>query len=218
MSIPLTVESGKPNMDAKLLAAGIAFLGLAACAENPHLPTRAAAPQVAAAQQPYRLGVDDTVEVSVWKNPDLSVTEPVRTDGKISVPLVGDVTASGRTPSEVAHVIQNKLSYFVRDPQVAVIVTGMQSHEYIDRVRVTGAVRAPRSLPYRPGMTVLDAVLAAGGVNNFAAPNDTTLYRQGKESDKSMHIALGKILSDGKMSTNVRLRPGDIISVPQRLF
>jgi len=203
-------------MDAKYFAVGLALLGLTACAENPHTPTNAVALNRAA--QPYQLGVDDTVQVSVWKNPDLSTTEPVRPDGKISVPLIGDVQAAGQSPMQVAAQIQNKLSYFIRDPQVAVIVTGMKSHEYIDRVRVTGAVRDPRSLPYRPGMTVLDAVLAAGGVNNFAAPNDTTLYRQASAKEKSIHIDLGSILSDGRMSTNVPLRPGDIITVPQRLF
>lgn len=204
-------------MHAKYLAVSVALLGLAACAENPPAPPQTvsfAAPHAA----PYHLGVDDTVDVSVWKNPDLSVAEPVRPDGKISVPLIGDVTASGRTPAQVASRIRNKLSYFIRDPQVAVIVTGMKSHEYLDRVRVTGAVRDPRSLTYHPGMTVLDAVLAAGGVNNFAAPNDTKLYRDGPKHDQSIPVHLGSILSDGRMKTNFPLRPGDIISVPQRLF
>lgn len=204
-------------MDAKYLTAALALLGLTACADNPPVASHNVA-SAYSTSQPYRLGPDDTVEVSVWKNPDLSVKEPVRPDGKISVPLVGDVRASGLTPPDVAHKIQNKLSYFIRDPQVAVIVTGMKSHEYLDRIRVTGAVRDPRSLPYRPGMTVLDAVLAAGGVNNFAAPNDTTLYRETSAKDHSIHIDLGSILADGKMQTNVPLRPGDIISVPQRLF
>lgn len=203
-------------MDAKYFAVGLALLGVTACAENPPISNHVALTRTI--PEPYHLGVDDTVQVSVWKNPDLSTTEPVRPDGKISVPLIGDVQATGLTPMQVAARIQNKLSYFIRDPQVAVIVTGMQSHEYIDRVRVTGAVRDPRSLPYRPGMTVLDAVLAAGGVNSFAAPNDTTLYRPASTRKKSIHIELGNILSDGRMSTNVPLRPGDIISVPQRLF
>ncbi|MHB1941854.1 MAG: XrtA/PEP-CTERM system exopolysaccharide export protein [Acidiferrobacteraceae bacterium] len=204
-------------MNVKLLVVGLTLLGLAACAENPPTPPRAVS--FAAAQAgPYRLGVDDTVDVSVWKNPDLSVTEPVRPDGKISVPLIGDVAASGLTPTQVASKIRNKLSYFIRDPQVAVIVTGMKSHEYLDRVRVTGAVRNPRSLAYHPGMTVLDAVLAAGGVNNFAAPNDTMLYRDGTKHDQAIPIHLGSILSDGRLKTNLPLRPGDIISVPERLF
>lgn len=204
-------------MDAKYITAALALLGLTACADNPPVAHRNVA-SVYSNRAPYQLGPDDTVQVSVWKNPDLSVKEPVRSDGKISVPLVGDVPAAGLAPADVAHNIQNKLSYFIRDPQVAVIVTGMKSHEYLDRIRVTGAVRDPRSLPYRPGMTVLDAVLAAGGVNNFAAPNDTRLYRETTAKNRSIHIDLGSILADGKMGTNVPLRPGDIISVPQRLF
>jgi polysaccharide export outer membrane protein len=110
----------------------------------------------------YLIGVDDMVQVSVWRNPDLGITAPVRPDGKISVPLVGDVTAGGRTPDEVAKDLQQKLAAYVREPQVTVILTELRSHEYLSRVRVTGAVRQPISIPYRQGMTVLDAVLAAG--------------------------------------------------------
>ncbi|MHB1950485.1 MAG: XrtA/PEP-CTERM system exopolysaccharide export protein [Acidiferrobacteraceae bacterium] len=204
-------------MHAKHLAVGLAVLGLSACAGSPPAPPQPVSFSASHAT-PYHLGVDDTVDVSVWKNPDLSVSEPVRPDGKISVPLIGDVTASGRTPTQVAARIRQRLSYYIRDPQVAVIVTGMKSHEYLDRVRVTGAVRDPRSLTYHPGMTVLDAVLAAGGVNAFAAPNATKLYRDGPKQDKSISVHLGNILSDGSMKTNFPLRPGDIISVPQRLF
>ena len=119
----------------------------------------------------YHIGVDDQLQVTVWHNPDLSVSVPVRPDGKITVPLIGDVEAGGRTPEEVASVIRQKLQAFVRDPQVAVILTQLRSHEYLSRVRVTGAVRTPVSLPYRQGMTVLDAVLAAGGTTEYAAPD-----------------------------------------------
>ena len=132
-------------------------------------PMVAAGPAVAS----YKIGVDDMVQVTVWKNPELGITAPVRPDGKISVPLIGDVVAGGKAPDEVADDIQKRLAVFVRDPQVAVILTDLRSHEYLSRVRVTGAVRNPVSIPYRQGMTVLDAVLAAGGLTNFAvAPGD----------------------------------------------
>lgn len=127
----------------------------------------------------YQIGVDDQLQVTVWHNPDLSVSVPVRPDGKVTVPLVGDVAAGGRSTDQVAAEIQQKLAQYIRDPQVAVILTELRSHEYLSRVRVTGAVRSPISVPYRQGMTVLDAVLAAGGTTEFAAPDRTELYRHG---------------------------------------
>jgi len=124
----------------------------------------------------YRIGVDDTVQINVWRNPELSVTVPVRPDGKISMPLVGDVLAAGYTPEEFSVIIKKRLQSYVRDPNVTLMVTNLLSNEYLTRLRVTGAVNTSSSLNYRKGMTVLDAVLAAGGINDFAAPDNTTLY------------------------------------------
>ena len=166
----------------------------------------------------YHIGVDDRVQVTVWRNPELSIAGPVRPDGKITVPLIGDVEAGGRTPAEVAETIKKQLSAYIRDPNVAVIITELRSHEFLSRVRVTGAVRTPRSFPYRQGMTVLDAVLEAGGVNDFAAPNRTKLYRKAKDKVDIYEIELGAILTKGQLQTNLPLRPGDVITVPERLF
>lgn len=166
----------------------------------------------------YRIGVDDEVKVSVWQNPGLDVSVPVRPDGKISVPLVGDVEAGGRTPEEVAGEIQEKLKTYVRDPQVTVILTELRSHEYLSRVRVTGAVRQPISVPYRQGMTVLDAVLAAGGANEFAAADSTELYRKEGEGTRAYAVRLDRILQKGDLSTNYPVAPGDVITVPERVF
>lgn len=166
----------------------------------------------------YKIGVDDGLQITVWRNPDLSTTVPVRPDGKISVPLVGDVQAGGLTPEEVAAHIKQKLAYYIRDPNVTVIVANLRSHEFLSRIRVTGAVRTPISMQYRAGMTVLDAVLEAGGVNDFAAPNRTKLYRKGKTKTEVFDIELGDILYKGKLETNYELKAGDIITVPERLF
>jgi polysaccharide export outer membrane protein len=166
----------------------------------------------------YRIGVDDRVQVSVWRNPDLSVIEPVRPDGKISVPIIGDVDVGGRTAAEVAEDIKVKLSAYIREPNVAVILTELRSHEFLSRVRVTGAVRTPRSIAHRPGMTVLDAVLEAGGVNEFASANRTKLYRTVRDKTEVFDIQLGDILGKGRLNTNLQLRPGDVITVPERLF
>lgn len=166
----------------------------------------------------YHIGVDDQLQVTVWQNPELSVSVPVRPDGKITVPLIGDVQAGGQTPTEVSTEIQDKLKSFVRDPQVAVIVTQLRSHEYLTRVSVTGAVQHPVSAPYHQGMTVLDAILAAGGVNAFAAADDTVLYRKADGATKAYRVRLDKILQAGDLTTNYPLQPGDVITVPTRNF
>ena len=172
-----------------------------------------------AAIEDYMIGVDDIVQVTVWRNPELGVTAPVRPDGKISVPLVGDVVAGGRTPSAVAADIEEKLADYVRTPQVAVILTELRSHEYLSRVRVTGAVRQPVSIPYRQGMTVLDAVLAAGGTTEFAASDRSDLYRKNSDDTSTAHaVNLDRILNHGDLATNYRVAPGDIITVPERTF
>jgi len=166
----------------------------------------------------YRIGVDDVLRINVWGNEALSVEVPVRPDGKISMPLIGDVQAAGRTPEEVSSNIKNSLSAYVRNPNVTVMLTQLNSHLYLSRVRVTGAVATPISIPYRQGMTVLDAILEAGGVNEFASVNSTKLYRKQKEKTIIFDIKLGNILNKGELSTNYYLKPGDIVTVPERLF
>lgn len=166
----------------------------------------------------YLIGVDDMVRINVWRNPELSVTVPVRPDGRISMPIVGDIDAANKTPVQVANNIQKRLSEFVRDPNVTLMITQLNSHEYLTRLRVTGAVANPSSINYRQGITVLDAVLAAGSVNDFAAPNNTKLYRKIDGKVRVIDINLGDILNKGQLNTNINLRPGDILTVPERLF
>lgn len=166
----------------------------------------------------YRIGPEDMLRVDVWRNPDLSLTAPVRPDGRISVPLIGDVRAGGRTPEQLGDAIEQGLEYYIRDPQVTVIVTELRSHEYLSRVRVTGAVNEPLSTPHQPGMTVLDLVLEAGGTTDFAASNRAKLYRTENGATKVHKIRLDDILLEGDLETNYALRPGDIVAVPERLF
>lgn len=166
----------------------------------------------------FYIGVDDVLQVNVWKNPDLSVTVPVRPDGKISVPLIGDVVAGGKEPMQVAKEVKASLSKYIREPQVAVILTSLQSHEFISRIRITGAVISPSSLPYRQGMTVLDAMLQAGGPNDFAAANKAKLFRKDQKEILQYSVYLDDILHSGQLETNYTLLPGDIITVPERLF
>jgi len=203
-----------------LAAALVATFIVAGCGDMSRVPDPAAdtAQRSASFEANYRIGVDDRVQIAVWRNPELSVTAPVRPDGKISVPIIGDVEAGGRTPSEVAEIIKKRLSEYIREPNVVVILTELRSHEFLSRVRVTGAVRTPRSMPHRQGMTVLDAVLEAGGVNDFASPNRSKLYRKVKDKTEVFGVDLGDILNKGRLESNYPLRPGDVITVPERLF
>jgi polysaccharide export outer membrane protein len=204
----------------RLITIIVLSLLAASCASGGGISQEGAPPAVeTAAVNDYRIGVDDIVQVSVWRNPELGITVPVRPDGKITVPLVGDVEAGGRTPAEVAKDIQDKLTAYVRDPQVAVILTDLRSHEYLSRIRVTGAVKQPVSIPYRQGMTVLDAVLAAGGVTEFAAPDRSDLYRRnGDGTTHSYPVRLDRILGRGDLTTNFPVAPGDVITVPERML
>jgi polysaccharide biosynthesis/export protein len=195
----------------------LALLG--ACASSGGSEDGPPPASASAAVDAYQIGVDDIVQVSVWRNPELGITVPVRPDGKITAPLVGDIAAAGRTPDEVGKDIQDKLSAFVRDPRVAVILTDLRSHEYLSRIRVTGAVKQPISIPYRQGMTVLDAVLAAGGITEFAAPDRSDLYRRGADGGtRNYPVRLDRILGRGDLSTNFQVAPGDVITVPERLL
>jgi len=166
----------------------------------------------------YRLGEGDLISVNVWKNPDLSVEVPVRPDGFISVPLVGDVLAGGRTPSEIAADTEQRLAQFVRTPKVSIIVTELVSSEFQNRVRVVGAVAQPTSVSHRKGMTVIDLVLEAGGTTDFAAPQAAKLYRKDAQGTRIYPVFLRSILRDGVLDTNYALIPGDVVSIPERRF
>jgi len=166
----------------------------------------------------YMIGVGDVISVHVWGNPDLSMQVPVRPDGYISIPLIGDIAASGFDAETLAANVTQLLQTQIRNPQVTVIVNQVNSTEYVTRVRITGAVQNPMSIPYARGMTVLDAVLEAGGPSEMAAPNRAKLYRQVNSEYFELEIRLTDILDRGRMDTNYPMRPGDTITIPERLF
>ncbi len=170
------------------------------------------------AEAQYRLGEGDVITVSVWKNPDLSVRVPVRPDGYVSVPLVGDVLAGGKTPAEIARDTEGKLQQFIRTPRVSIIVEELNSAEFQNRVRVVGGVAQPRSMGHRSGMTVLDLVLEAGGLNEFASGESAKLYRTVDGVPQVYPVYLDSILKNGVLDTNYMLSPGDVISIPERRF
>lgn len=164
----------------------------------------------------YVIGPGDVIQVFVWRNPELTVTLPVRPDGKFSSPLVEDMVAVGKTPSQLARDVEAVLAEYVRSPQVNVIVT--QPASTLNQVKVMGQVKSPQALPYREGMTVLDAILAAGGLAEFAAGNRTKLIRTENGKQEEIRLRLGNLINGGDMRQNLVLKPGDVLLVPQSRF
>lgn len=166
----------------------------------------------------YRIGVGDALSVNVWRNPEMSINVPVRPDGKISMPLIGDVMAADLTTGQLSQNITKSLTTYIKSPQVTVIVVNPSSSDFQRRVRITGAVAAPQSIPYREGMTVLDLVLLAGGPNPFASSNKAKLYRTVNGELKVYPIKLDDLIEKGDVETNYTLQPSDIVTVPERNF
>lgn len=164
----------------------------------------------------YLIGPGDTLQVFVWRNPELTTTVPVRPDGKISTPLVEDMVAVGKTPSQLARDIETVLSEYVRSPQINVIVT--QPASVFSQVKVIGQVLRPQSIAYRDGLTVLDAVLAVGGLSPFAAGNRAKVVRTENGKQREIKVKLSALVNNGDMRQNVALQPGDVIVVPESRF
>jgi polysaccharide export outer membrane protein len=191
---------------------------LVACSSVPLESGPPPAVQEFAVDKNYRIGVGDEVNIRVWRNEELSVQVPVRPDGKVSSPLVGDIVAAGTTTQELAAAITTKLSNYVRNPEVTVIVTNPASADFLRRVRVTGAVRNPLSVSYRQGMTVMDLILQAGGLSEFASPNKARLYRTVEGKTKVYPVYLENILQNGDLETNYPMYPSDVLTIPERSF
>lgn len=189
---------------------------LGGCASKPSTVKKPVMPAIM--DQEYQVGVGDQLAVQVWKSPELSVNVPVRPDGKISVPLIGDVMAAGETTSDISRNLSQGFNEYVRNAQVTVIVLDPASGEYLRRVRVTGAVKGPLSLPHQQGMTVLDLVLESGGLTEYANGNKARLYRKVGDKAEVYPILLDDILEKGQLETNYTLAPADIVTVPERAF
>ena len=203
-----------------LLMAGWVAIGplVTGCASSPPLPVAAAASQPApkAVDNDYLIGPGDTLQVFVWRNPELSVTVPVRPDGKISTPLVEDMVAVGKTSPQLARDMEAVLAEYVRSPKVNIIVTTAASA--FSLVKVVGQVAHPQALAYREGMTVLDAILAVGGLSQFAAGNRARIVRVEHGQQTVIHVKAADLVDNGDVRQNVPLKPGDVLVVPQSLF
>ena len=193
----------------------VVVLIVTGCGGAPPLPPAPPASSLPSAE--YRIGPGDSLNIFVWRNPELTLTVPVRPDGRLSIPLVEDVVAIGKTPTTLAREFEERLSKYVKEPLVTVIVEGFVG-PIPEQIRVIGEAAQPRALPYRADMTLLDVMIAVGGLTKYAAGNDSVIVRtaQGEQNTYSVH--LNSLIRDGDIESNVALRPGDILIIPQRLF
>lgn len=207
----MPLNTSKMAIAAAALAAAAALSGCAA-----PRPTAPGQVQLGAAAPDYRIGPLDSLQIFVWQAPEFSVTVPVRPDGRISTPLIEDLPAAGRTPTELARDIEERLKLYVTDPLATVIVTNFAG-PFDQQVRVVGQAAKPASVPYRANMTVLDLMIEVGGLTEFAAGNRAVLARAGSASN-TFNVRLDDLLRDGDISANVPVMPGDVVIIPQSWF
>ena len=194
-----------------LMLAALALLG--ACAGPSYPPAPITTPTT---DYRYLIGPLDTLNIIVWRNPELSLSVPVRPDGKVSAPLIDEVMVQGKTSIETAREIEKLLGKYLRDPVVTVIVTAFVG-PYSEQIRVVGEAAKPQFLPYKQKMTLLDVMIAVGGLTDFAAGNDATILRS-SEGAKQYSVRLKDLIKRGDISANVEMRPGDILIIPQSFF
>ena len=185
---------------------------VAACTSN--LPDP---PKIVPPAHKYLIGAGDGLRVFVWQNSDLTTNTTVRPDGMISLPLIHDIRAAGKTPTRLAQDIARRLKKYVTEPIVTVMVNTFVGL-YSEQIRVVGEAVKPQAIPYRKGMTALDAMIAVGGLTQFADGDRATLVRTARGVQKSYRLHLDELLHDGDMSANVPLEPGDVITIPQTYF
>ncbi len=208
---------------ARLLAvSALASLVLSGCASAPdgHLPPANFVSMQESPGEDYVIGPLDTLTIDVWRNAELSAKDvQVRPDGRITTPLVSDMPAVGKTPTMLAEDIRLQLSQYITDPIVTVMVDKFAG-TFSQQIRVVGASEKPASLPYRANMTVLDAMIAVGGLGEYASANRAKLVRFDKQSGKQKEygLRLGDLLKKGDTSANVMLQPGDVIIIPESMF
>jgi polysaccharide export outer membrane protein len=196
------------------LVAGLSTL-VAGCGGEPQVVAMPASEP--AVETEYRIGPGDNLQVFVWNHPDLSVTVPVRPDGMISTPLVENMKAEGKTPSQLSRDFEKALAEYVRSPTVNVIVTQFVG-AYGDQIRVVGQASQPQSLSYRANMTVLDVMIAVGGLAEFAAGNRAVIMRRDGDQQLRIPVRLADLMKDGDISANVSMRPGDVLIIPESRF
>ena len=201
------------NNAVRVLALAVLALVLAGCGTTRYPPAPVTA---ASADYRYVIGPLDTVNVIVWRNPELSLAVPVRPDGRITTPLVEDIPALGRNPAELARDLEKALAKYIRDPVVTVLVTSFAGASN-EQIRIVGEAAKPQAVPYRQNMTLLDVIIQVGGLTDFADGNRAVLVR-GSEKSKQYSVRLGDLVRRGDISANVDMRPGDVLIIPQSWF
>lgn len=194
-----------------------AALLVSACESLDTLPSAPVVGDSGAAQAEYRIGSDDQLSIFVWRNPELTTSVTVRPDGRITIPLIEDLAATGKTPTALARDIEKQLKKYIQDPIVAVIVQQFVG-PFADRIRIVGEAARPQALPFRSTMTLLDVMVSVGGLTEFAAGNRATLTRNVGGKQTTYRLLLGDLLRDGNMAANVKIMPGDVIVVPEAWF
>ncbi|MCB1858614.1 MAG: polysaccharide export protein [Gammaproteobacteria bacterium] len=197
-----------------LLFSGLVLAGCATKSTYPQLPESQGNAQFSTN---YRIGPGDSVQIFVWRNPDVSTTVTVRPDGFLTAPLLEDLPAAEKTPTELAREIEKKLSTYLRDPLVTVIVNGFVGI-YEDQIRVVGEASQPQALLYRDSMTLLDVMIAVGGLTDFAAGNQATIVRLEEGARKQFNVRIEDLIRDGDITANVDMKPGDILIIPESWF
>jgi polysaccharide export outer membrane protein len=196
-----------------VLASCIVSLALGGCAGSSY-PLAPA--QAGTGDYSYIVGAGDTLNIVVWRNPELSTVVPVRPDGKLSTPLVDELVAQGKTPTQIAREVEKRLAAYVRDPVVTVLVTNFVG-PYSEQIRVVGQAARPQFLPYKQKMSVLDVMIAVGGLTDFADGNGASIVRTA-EGNKQYSVRLSDLIRRGDVSANVEMRPGDVLIIPLSLF
>lgn len=204
------------------LTLGVAAMALSACAGSGSRTALPPASYVAKSEQPgeeYVIGPLDQLNIFVWRNPELSAKVQVRPDGRITTPLVADMPAVGKTPAMLADDMKKALKEYVNNPIVQVIVENF-SGTFSQQVRIVGATEKPASIPFRANMTLLDAMIAVGGLSQYAAGNKAKLVRYDRDTGKQheYQLQIAKLLKRGDSTANVRLEPGDVIIIPESMF
>lgn len=200
----------------RLALAFCAVGSLAGCASLTQGDLPPAPVTAASSDYTYIIGAGDNLNIVVWRNPDLSMSVPVRPDGKMSAPLVEELQAQGKTPVELARDVEKRLSTYVRDPIVTVLVSGFVG-PYSEQIRVVGEAARPQFLAFKQKMTLLDLMIAVGGLTDFADGNRAIIQRT-SDGNKQYSVRLKDLLKRGDLSANVEMRPGDILIIPQSLF
>jgi polysaccharide export outer membrane protein len=190
-------------------------LAMAACMHT--YPQTGAQAQQQVPEAPYLIGPGDTLNINVWRNPELSMTVPVRPDGKLSTPLVEDLPASGKTASQLARDIEKELSKYVQNPVVTVVITSFVG-PYSQQIRVIGEASKPQALPYRANMTLLDVMITVGGITDFAAGNKASILRRAGNQSEQFGVRLQDLIRAGDLTANVVMHPGDVVVIPQSIF